>query len=400
MRFLRLAPALLLPLVCVQIPLRSQPQTGRALVIEDYYRVQSVGNPTISPDAKWVTYTVSSRVEEDNSTETGTWVVAADGSRPPYRVQHYGRDVSGARWTDDNRLEYVAERRQWSIDPATPSAAPRENVRAASVAAPGGGRGGRGGRGGGGGGAGAPGTPSPDGKWIARTVNADQPRPEPSTATDFERRHEERFKGVTFDWKDFQRDGQPFPAPDPTAGPAQRIEVQPAGGGERRVLVDKDLRPTDLAWHPSGQTIAFTADAGWRNDLKYNRADLWTVTLDGQLTRLTDDGYVHSDVDYSPDGKYLSVRAIVRHRHDHREEAESWRAARHLHPARRRRRACEPDGELGSRPWRDTLVAGQPVHVLQRGDRRRESSVPRVGAGRKSRTDDQGSAPGERHHVR
>jgi dipeptidyl aminopeptidase/acylaminoacyl peptidase len=305
MRSIRVVSALLLPLALIQAEVNSQPATARALVIEDYYRLQAVGNPTISPDAKWVVYTVSTRVEEDNSTETGTWVVPADGARPAVRVMHYGRDVSGARWTDDNRVEYVAERRQWSIDPSSPAAAPREIVRAAGAAAPGG-RGGRGGRGGGGGGGAAAGTPSPDGKWIARTVNADQPRPEPSTATDFERRHEERFKGVTFDWKDFQRDGQPFPAPDPTAGPSQRIEVQPAGGGERRVLVDKDLRPTGLVWHPNGQLIAFTADAGWRNELTYNRADIWTVTLDGQITRVTDDGYVHSDLDYSPDGKYLS----------------------------------------------------------------------------------------------
>jgi dipeptidyl aminopeptidase/acylaminoacyl peptidase len=306
MRRLSVTAALLIAFVGLQSSVKSQSATGRAVAIEDYYRIQTVGNPTISPDAKWVTYTVSTRVEEDNGTETGTWIVASDGTRQPYRVMHYGRDVSGARWTDDNRLEYVAERRQWSIDPAAPSLPPRENARAAGVAAPGGGRGGRGGGRGSGGAAGAPGTPSPDGTWIARTVNAEQPRPEPATATDFERRHEERFKGVTFDWKDFQRDGQPFPAPDPTAGPSQRIEVQPVGGGEGRVLLDKDLRPTGLAWHPNGQTIAFTADDRWRNELKYNRPDIWTVTLEGQLTRLTNDGYVHGDLDYSPDGKYLS----------------------------------------------------------------------------------------------
>ena len=304
MCLLRFGCVVLVPLLVLQIPLRSQPATGRAVAIEDYYRLLTVGNPTISPDAKWVTYTVSARVDEDNSTETSAWVVASDGTRQPYRVMHYGRDVAGARWTDDNRLEYVAERRQWSIDPAAPSFPPRENTRAAGVAAPAGGRGGRGG--GRGGGGTDPGTPSPDGKWIVRAVNVEQPRPETSTATDFERRHEERFKGVTFDWKDFQRDGQPFPAPDPTAGPSQRIEVQPAGGGERRVLLDKDLRPTGLVWHPGGQTIAFTADEGWRNELKYNRPDIWTVTLDGQLARLTNDGYVYGDLDYSPDGKYLA----------------------------------------------------------------------------------------------
>ena len=67
-----------------------------------------------------------------------------------------------------------------------------------------------------------------------------------------------------------------------------------------------DLRPANLAWHPNGQTIAFTADPDWRNELKYNSPDLWTVTIDGKVTRLTDDGYVYGDVGYSPDGKYLS----------------------------------------------------------------------------------------------
>ena len=126
----------------------------------------------------------------------------------------------------------------------------------------------------------------------------------------FEKRHQERFKGAIFDWKDFQRDGGEFPAPNPVAAPAQQIVVRPrpasAGSGAPRVLVDMDLRPTNLAWHPDGRTIAFAADPGWRNELKYNSPDLWTVTIDGKVTRLTDDGYVYGDVSYSPDGKYLS----------------------------------------------------------------------------------------------
>ncbi len=81
MRLLSLVASLLFAPLALQIPLHSQPATGRPLAIEDYYRVQTVGNPTISPDAKWVTFTVSSRVEEDNSSETSAWVVPADGSR-------------------------------------------------------------------------------------------------------------------------------------------------------------------------------------------------------------------------------------------------------------------------------------------------------------------------------
>jgi dipeptidyl aminopeptidase/acylaminoacyl peptidase len=84
--------------------------------------------------------------------------------------------------------------------------------------------------------------------------------------------------------------------------------LEPAGGGARKALVEMDLRPSGLVWHPNGQLLAFTADPEWRNELKYSRTDLWTVTTDGKVTRLTDDGYVYSDVDFSPDGKYMSYQ--------------------------------------------------------------------------------------------
>ena len=256
--------------------------TGRALAIEDYYRIQNVGGTRISPDGRWVAFTVSTRIEEDNSTRTETHVVPTDGSAAPRRVLHYGRDIEGADWTGESRLTYVADGQSWAIDPAAPAAPP------ARVARP------------------LRGVPSPDGAWVAFTEDRPQPTRDHAAATEFERRHDERFKGVIFDWKDFQRDGAPFPAPDPTARPATRIALQPAEGGDTRILVDLDLRPSNLVWHPDGRRLAFTADAHWRDELTYERPDLWMVTVDGEVTRLTDDGYVYSDVDFSPDGRYLS----------------------------------------------------------------------------------------------
>ena len=135
-----------------------------------------------------------------------------------------------------------------------------------------------------------------------------QPKPEPKYASDFEKRHQERFKGVTFDWKDFQRDGAAVPGAE-SRRRCRRCRSccsRPAGGGVAKTLVDMDLRPSNLTWHPNGQLVAFTADADFRDELKYDHADLWTTTTDGKVTRLTNDGAVHSDLDFSPDGKYLS----------------------------------------------------------------------------------------------
>ena len=245
-------PKLLTPLCLLAMAALLPAQSKRPLAIEDYYRVLTIANPRISEDGKTVRYSVTTRVESDNSTKTETFTVPADGSAPPTKV-------------------------------AT------EN---------GPGRGGRGG---------VTRVPSPDGDWIARTQEKARPKPETKYASDFEKRHEDRFKGVTFDWKDFQRDGAAFPAPDPAAQPALQIVLQRATGDTTaKTLVDMDSRPANLTWHPSGRLIAFTADPDFRNELKYDRPDLWMVTTDGAVTRLTNDGAVHSDVDFSPDGRYLS----------------------------------------------------------------------------------------------
>jgi dipeptidyl aminopeptidase/acylaminoacyl peptidase len=279
--------------------MQAQPPAGRPLAIEDYYRLRNVGSPSISPDGRWVAFAVTTRVEDDkddNKSASEGWFVPIDGSARPTRIEPEGGDVTNLRWLDSNRLQYSRDRQQWSMDPANPNAAP---TKVDTPRTEGGGRG-RGGAGG------AGGTPSPDGRWRAELRNKDDKKAAPVYTSDFEKRHQERFQGAIFDWKDFQRDGQPFPAPDPGTRPAVQIVVTPAAGGDGRTLVDEDLRPSGVAWHPNGQLLAFTADPDWRNELEYEDADLWTVTLDGKVTRLTDDGYVHSNPEFSPDGKYLS----------------------------------------------------------------------------------------------
>jgi dipeptidyl aminopeptidase/acylaminoacyl peptidase len=286
--------------------LRAAPQPagpGRALTIEDYYRVQTVGNPSISPNGRWVTFTVSTRIEDSNNgNKTEAYAVRTDAASAPRKLLHDGKDVSAPRWTDDNWIQYGVDGQQWKIDPEQPSAAPvAGDARGGAV-----GRGGRG-RGAGAGGRGGEITvASPDHMLIAHVREHDQPKPAPVYASDFEKRHAERFKGVIFDWKDVMRDGGAFPAPDPHARPPARIEITPESGGEAKTIADLELRPENLTWHPSGKLLAFTADSHWREELSYERPDLWTVTIDGTVTRLTDDGYVYSDLDFSPDGKYLS----------------------------------------------------------------------------------------------
>lgn len=258
-------------------------QTGRALALEDYYALRSVESPEISPDGRWVAYAVSTRVEEDNSTLTGVWLVRADGSGEHERVGDDGIvDLVG--WTDDGRLRIAdGDGNRFDVDPERPDA---EHPRAPED---------------------EPGVLSPDGRW--RAVVREIPRPaaaEPEM-TDFERRHAERFEGAQFDWYPFVRDGQEFPLPDRRAQNTEEIFVVATdGSGEERQLTRLGLRPGGVSWSPDGRTIVFTADPNVFSELLYARTDIFTVDLSGEVTRLTDDGFTYSAVGFSPSGEWIS----------------------------------------------------------------------------------------------
>jgi dipeptidyl aminopeptidase/acylaminoacyl peptidase len=256
----------LLGAICLFTAATLHGQAKRPLAIEDYYRVLTIGNPQISADGKSVQFTVATRVEDDNSTKTDTFRVLTDGSLPAQKIETPDRGGAGRGGRS-------------------------------STGAPQAGRGGRGG---------ATNVPSPDGQWVARLQERARPKTDVKYSSAFEQRHQERFKGVQFDWKDFQRDGAPYPVPDPSAAPALQVVLSPLAGGDDIILVDRDLRPANLAWHPSGGMLAFTADADFRDELKYDHADLWLVDRSAKVTRLTDDGGVYSDPAFSPDGKYLA----------------------------------------------------------------------------------------------
>jgi dipeptidyl aminopeptidase/acylaminoacyl peptidase len=280
---------LVLPLLLLAPPLHARqadPASGvkRALALEDYYRVRSVGAASISPDGRWVSFTVSLPVEETNGNAVESWVVRADGPGEPVRILHGGEDVSNPRWGEDGRLRYTLRDTTWIHDPARPGAAPGREE-----------------------GAVAEGTASPDGRWVVRTERVSAaPLPEP-VLSDFERRHRERFQGEDFDWYPFRQDGQPFPLPDPALREPAELLVEPAdGSAPPRQLTRLGLQPGNLRWTPDGAGILFTANEGILDEIAYGSTDLFRVTLEGELTRLTEDGYNYSGVEFSPDGRWMS----------------------------------------------------------------------------------------------
>ena len=299
-----------------QVSRTARPAGGRPLAIEDFYRLNTVAAPELSPDGRWVVFTVMTKVEATNRETGDVWVVPSDGSTAARRVSPLGAVVGGGRWSIENRLCFMADGKLHTLDPAAVDAVP-DTTRPCPPAP----------RGARDGGNPRPPQTSPDGKQVVMLRDTPVPRREPTFASDFEKRHEERFKGVQFDWLDFQRDGQRFPVPNRTApdvNPPQELFLEPNGGGTEIQLTRLGLRPTGMWWNHNGTRVMFTADSGYRDERRYGASQIYTVALDGTVRRLTPDNDVnYTSARYSPDGRWilytrqLSTNAVIRDKLNH-----------------------------------------------------------------------------------
>ena len=80
----------------------------RPVEIDDYFSLQYVGSPAVSPNGEWVAYTVSGQDLEKDSRGTRIWMVATTGGEPlPMTAK--GSSAWSPRWTPDGKkLSFVA----------------------------------------------------------------------------------------------------------------------------------------------------------------------------------------------------------------------------------------------------------------------------------------------------
>ncbi|HTX33994.1 MAG TPA: S9 family peptidase [Bryobacteraceae bacterium] len=295
-------------------PLAAAWTAGRPVQLTDYYKVETAGTPALSPDGRWVVFVRNTIVEAENGHHSELWIAPADGSAPATRLTTPAFSASAPKWSPDGKLLSFRSTRR----------APG----AGEVAAPAAGRGGRGGRGGGGEGdiwflrmdraageafqiPGVGGAPifSPDNRWIAFLKRTPPPRPA-HEVTPLERQLEQRFKGRIYDWMDIRADGRGYlPDPrDPVASPPTELYIVPREGGAPRQLTHLGFDAREVSWRPDSAALAFAADSHQRDEYSYERPDLWTVDLEGQVHRLTDDGFEYDSPAWSPDGRTLVFR--------------------------------------------------------------------------------------------
>ena len=106
-RTITLALALcLLPSLFVQ----ADAQERRPLEVDDMFAIKRVGSPVISPDGKWIAYTVGETSLEDESSETRIWMVPTEDG-DPVPMTAAGGSAGSPQWSPDGKyLSFTASR--------------------------------------------------------------------------------------------------------------------------------------------------------------------------------------------------------------------------------------------------------------------------------------------------
>lgn len=84
--------------------------TKRNIEIDDLFRIKGVGNPQVSPDGKWVAYTVSTTNLKEEKSQTQIWMAPTDGG-DPLPMTAKGTSASQPRFSPDGKyLGFLASR--------------------------------------------------------------------------------------------------------------------------------------------------------------------------------------------------------------------------------------------------------------------------------------------------
>src|SRR5262245_59470942 len=77
---------------------QKQPLTHEAL-----YLMKRVGTPSVSPDGKWVVFSVTEPAYDEKDQVNDLWVVPSDGSSKPRSVTSMKAGESDPSWSPDSR---------------------------------------------------------------------------------------------------------------------------------------------------------------------------------------------------------------------------------------------------------------------------------------------------------
>src|SRR3954469_19496722 len=89
------------------------PAAAKGLTIEDMLAMRRVSDPAVSPDARWVAFTVRDTDFDANRGRTDVWLAAVDGSAVKQLTTHVDNDQD-PQWSADGAWLYFTSSRSGS----------------------------------------------------------------------------------------------------------------------------------------------------------------------------------------------------------------------------------------------------------------------------------------------
>ena len=329
---------------------------GRAFTPEDWYELTTVSSPAMSPDGRWVAFTVMTIDEAANKRHNEVWMVPTAGG-DPVRLTAPGTESSSPRWSHDGSWLFFTSRRPggdgntWALrmdrSPSGEAVQP-EGWPQGSVPA--------------------------DGSFAVFTRSAD----------DDEEGGEGEASSPAHD--------DPFARMQPMARPPWGSVTEPVDPKrfDGRHIVDFPFKGNGRGYLPNR-----------REAREWNAAQLWRQALgDTAKTQLTDTRYSHRNAVVSPDGRWIAFVADPELRPDSVVQAERDSLAKLPYDAARDEQPRN-DADVfvvpatGGEPRRVTRMNGSEGRLVWSPDSKRiafVSSLTRTSSNRIWIVDAQGGA--------
>ena len=286
MTFKSLFPCLLLLFFAVQFEAISQDK--KPVSIDDLVHVKRVNNPRISPDGKWIAYTVTEVDTAKDKSETRVWMIPAQGGDAlPMTAKGYS--ASSPRWSPDNKyLSFLAEKAEEKTQVYTLNRLGGEAQKLTDVKQ------------------GVSGFEwSPNGQQLVLVLR--DPKPEELTE---DKEDDKKAKPYVIDRLQFKQDYVGYLD-------RYRNHLYTFNLADKKVtqITSGDFEDSNPVWSPDGKSIAFVSNRTDNPDANTN-SDIFVVNANNtdkgqKLVQVTTNENADDSPAWSPDGKNIAYLTIT-----------------------------------------------------------------------------------------
>jgi dipeptidyl aminopeptidase/acylaminoacyl peptidase len=261
----------------------------RPITLDDLAKLRSVGDPQVSPDGKWVAYTVGTVDAEKDRRDTDLWMISWDGGQQIRLTATSDSSESMPRWSPDGRyLAFLTSRgdeeekkkgsQVWLLNRAGGEAQKLTDIKGGVSDY----------------------AWSPDSKCLVLAVNDPDPNAEPEKKEGWKRKTR---PPIVIDRYHFKQDREGYLGPLHTHLTLFDVETHKA-----EILTSGRFNERFPAWSPDGRSIAFvsnrTPDPDRNEDTNVYVIEAKPGTEPRQLT--TYSGPDGGRLSWSPDGQFIA----------------------------------------------------------------------------------------------